>query len=174
MVAGTRTRVVGAYRMPFATATSRPNHHLLLGAQLSFKCGDLSGQARLLSVAWKETCAMPCPPAVRVIVRLPCNRPSSSAPTFLVCLHVCDWGYVARAQVLWNAEKEQIPCEVIAKSHAIEGTALTVSLPRPVALLAVAPCKYAFKTSTYDEIGKPSRLPPSPTPVHSLPRPGAL
>ncbi|KAI0355512.1 hypothetical protein OH77DRAFT_1589959 [Trametes cingulata] len=50
---------------------------------------------------------MPSPPAVRVIVRLPYNRPEDAPPD--------------PPRVEWNADKEQILWEVIAKSRAIEG-----------------------------------------------------
>ncbi|KAI0328220.1 hypothetical protein GY45DRAFT_1355260 [Cubamyces sp. BRFM 1775] len=50
---------------------------------------------------------MPSPPAVRVIVRLPYNRPEDAPQD--------------PPLVAWNAEKEQILWEVIAKSRAIEG-----------------------------------------------------
>ncbi|KAI0638705.1 hypothetical protein C8Q77DRAFT_449785 [Trametes polyzona] len=50
---------------------------------------------------------MPSPPAVRVIIRLPYNRPEDAPPD--------------PPRVEWNAEKEQILWEVIAKSRAIEG-----------------------------------------------------
>ncbi|KAL1944404.1 hypothetical protein VTO73DRAFT_3589 [Trametes versicolor] len=52
---------------------------------------------------------MPCPPAVRVIVRLPYNRPED-APS-------------DPPRVEWNAEKEKVLWEVIAQSRAIEGAA---------------------------------------------------
>ncbi|OJT10289.1 hypothetical protein TRAPUB_13157, partial [Trametes pubescens] len=52
---------------------------------------------------------MPCPPAVRVIVRLPYNRPED-APLDL-------------PRVEWTAEKEKMLWEVIAHSRAIEGAA---------------------------------------------------
>ncbi|OSC97906.1 hypothetical protein PYCCODRAFT_1480930 [Trametes coccinea BRFM310] len=47
------------------------------------------------------------PPTVRVVIRLPYNRPEDAPPDPL--------------RVDWNAEKEQILWEVIAKSRAIEG-----------------------------------------------------
>ncbi|KAJ8483004.1 hypothetical protein ONZ51_g4979 [Trametes cubensis] len=50
---------------------------------------------------------MPSPPTVRVIVRLPYNRPEDAPQN--------------PPRVEWNAEKEQILWEVIAKSRAIEG-----------------------------------------------------
>ncbi|KAI0832938.1 hypothetical protein BC628DRAFT_367665 [Trametes gibbosa] len=50
---------------------------------------------------------MPSPPAVRVIIRLPYNRPEDAPPD--------------PPRVEWTAEKEQILWEVIAKSRAIEG-----------------------------------------------------
>ncbi|RDX47776.1 hypothetical protein OH76DRAFT_1405569 [Lentinus brumalis] len=50
---------------------------------------------------------MPSPPAVRVIVRLPYNRPEDAPPD--------------PPRVEWNADKEHILWEVIAKSRAIEG-----------------------------------------------------
>ncbi|KAI0364589.1 hypothetical protein BV20DRAFT_974246 [Pilatotrama ljubarskyi] len=50
---------------------------------------------------------MPSPPVVRVIVRLPYNRPEDAPPD--------------PPRVEWNPDKEQILWEVIAKSRAIEG-----------------------------------------------------
>ncbi|KAH9854782.1 hypothetical protein C2E23DRAFT_866966 [Lenzites betulinus] len=50
---------------------------------------------------------MPSPPTVRVIIRLPYNRPEDAPPN--------------PPRVEWNSEKEQILWEVIAKSRAIEG-----------------------------------------------------
>ncbi|KAI0650945.1 hypothetical protein C8Q79DRAFT_945859 [Trametes meyenii] len=50
---------------------------------------------------------MPSPPAVRVVIRLPFNRPED-APS-------------DPPRVEWNSEKEQILWEVISRSRAIEG-----------------------------------------------------
>ncbi|KAI0705761.1 hypothetical protein C8T65DRAFT_652678 [Cerioporus squamosus] len=50
---------------------------------------------------------MPSPPAVRVIVRLPYNRPEDAPAD--------------PPRVEWNADKEHILWEVLAKSRAIEG-----------------------------------------------------
>ncbi|KAI1791046.1 hypothetical protein LXA43DRAFT_1013178 [Ganoderma leucocontextum] len=50
---------------------------------------------------------MPSPPAVRVIVRLPYNRPEDAPAD--------------PPRIEWNADKEHILWEVIAKSRAIEG-----------------------------------------------------
>ncbi|KAI0677759.1 hypothetical protein C8Q78DRAFT_1074433 [Trametes maxima] len=50
---------------------------------------------------------MPSPPAVRVIIRLPFNRPEDAPPD--------------PPRVEWNSEKEQILWEVISRSRAIEG-----------------------------------------------------